>query len=69
MLYKVTFASIQTHRQHYLCLPWQVQANCGNVAAAGLMSKQSTINSGYKGWFRAYYIAVWYARQAIPKQK
>ena len=69
MLYKVTFASIQTHIQHHLCLPWHVQANCRNVAAARLMSKQSTPNSGYKDWFRAYFIAVWYARQAIPKQK
>ena len=30
----------------YLCLPWSVQANCTNVAAARLMSKLLTMNSG-----------------------
>ena len=27
-----------------------------------------TMNSGYRGWYRANFIAVWYARQAIPKR-
>ena len=51
----------------HLCLPWSVQANCTNVAAARLMSKLLTMNSGYRSWYRANFIAVWYARQAIPK--
>ena len=54
--------------QFALCLPWSVQANCTNVAAARLMSKLLTMNSGYRGWYRANCIAVWYARQAIPKR-
>ena len=51
-----------------LCLPWSVQANCTNVAAARLMSKLLTMNSGYRSWYRANFIAVWYARQAIQKR-
>ena len=51
-----------------LCLPWSVQANCTNVAAARLMSKLLTMNSGYRSWYRANFIAVWYARQAIPRR-
>ena len=43
-------------------------ANCANVAAARLMSKLFTMNSGYRGWYRANFIAVWYARQSIPKR-
>ena len=42
--------------------------NCTNVAAARLMSKLLTMNSGYRSWYRANFIAVWYARQAIPKR-
>ena len=33
------------------------------LAAARLMSKLLTMNSGYRGWYRANFIAVWYARQ------
>ena len=39
-----------------------------NVAAVRLMSKLLTMNSGYRSWYRANFIAVWYARQAIPKR-
>ena len=56
------------YEYYYLCLPLSVQANSANVAAARLMSKQLTMNSGYRGWYKANVIAVWYARQAIPKR-
>ena len=42
-----------------LYLPWSVQANCANVAAARLMSKLLRINSRYNGWYGAKCIAVW----------
>ena len=38
-------------------------------AAARLMSKLLTIYSSYNGCYRAKCIAVWYARQAIPKHR
>ena len=45
-----------------------MQANCANVAAARLMLKQLTMNSEFKGWYRAYFIAVSHSRQAITKR-
>ncbi len=35
-----------------LFLPWSVQANCTSVAAARLMSKLLTMNSGCRSWYR-----------------
>ena len=57
-----------SHSCSSVCLPWSLQANCSDVDAARLMSKLLTMNSRYNGWYRATFIAIWHARQAIPKR-